>query len=158
MRALPLSLAAAAAALASAPALAAAPVTGLWSLPQGKTEIVIAECGQVLCGRIVSAARIEKNPDAVDKKNKDPDLRLRKLKGLMVLNGFTGGPSEWKGGTVYNPNDGSTYHATLALIDDDTLEVTGCIVRPLCKTAKLTRAHGPTQSGEAPAGFSLASR
>jgi uncharacterized protein (DUF2147 family) len=127
--------------LTTAPAQATSPATGLWTLGEGKAEIVIDECGQALCGRIVNAAKIAKNPDVVDKKNKDPDLRLRKLKGLLVLTGFTGGPTEWRGGAVYNPSDGSTYKATLRLVDANTLNVTGCIVRPLCKTTKLTRAR-----------------
>lgn len=147
----------AALALAAAPANAS-PVSGIWTMPQGETEIAISECGQTLCGRIVNASKIERNPDAVDKKNKNPGLRLRKLKGLLILSGFIGGPSRWKGGTIYNPSDGTTYNATIELIDQDTLKVTGCVVRPLCKSAKLTRsrsegaasAPSPIQLAQAP--------
>ena len=126
--------------LGTAPAKATPSVEGVWTMGEGKAQIAIEACGPSLCGRIVNARKIEKNPDAVDKRNKNPLLRLRKLKGLMVLTGFIGGPDEWKGGTIYNPDDGGAYPATLKLVDSDTLKVTGCIVRPLCKTARLTRA------------------
>lgn len=133
--------------LGAAPARAEPPVAGLWALAEGKGEILISECGGTLCGRIVTAAKIEANPDLADKKNRDPLLRLRKLKGLLVLTGFVGGPFEWRGGAVYNPDDGGTYRATLHLVDDDTLKVTGCIVRPLCKSARLTR-QGPQMKAD----------
>jgi uncharacterized protein (DUF2147 family) len=146
-------------ALGAAPARAGPAVAGVWSLGVGKAEIAISECGATLCGRIVDAAKIQKNPNAADKRNKDPQLRERKLKGLLVLTGFVGGPSEWKGGTIYNPSDGSTYRATLSLVNQDTLEVTGCIIRPLCKTTKLTRArNGETAKSAAGEGFATAKR
>jgi uncharacterized protein (DUF2147 family) len=149
----------AAIALASAPAHATLPVTGLWSLGEGKARISISECGETLCGRIVDAAKIQANPDIADKKNKNPLLRLRKLKGLLILTGFVGGPSEWKGGTIYNPDDGGTYRATIRMVDEYTLKVTGCIVRPLCKSAKLTRDSGHEATElSIESGFSVAKR
>lgn len=154
----------AAVSLASAPAHAMVDVTGLWSVNDGKAEIAISECGETLCGHLISAKKIETEPGVVDKKNHNPLLRLRKLKGLLVLTGFVGGPSEWKGGTIYNPDDGGTYSATIRLVNPDTLKVTGCIIRPLCKSAKLTRSSREPESGkpeDASAGgdsFSVAKR
>ncbi len=33
----------------------------------------------------------------------------------MFLSGFSGGPTQWKGGRVYNPDDGGTYKGTIKL-------------------------------------------
>jgi uncharacterized protein (DUF2147 family) len=118
--------------------------TGLWSLDQGKAEVEITICGEALCGQLISAAKIRANPDLEDKKNSDPVLKKRKVKGLTILRGFTGGPWEWRGGAVYNPDDGGTYHGVIRLIDGQTLKLTGCIIWPLCKSVKLHRTAGPT--------------
>lgn len=124
----------AAASLSVAPALAASPVEGLWRTPTNNGQVRISECGQALCGRIVDSDRIRADPNLADSKNKNEALRNRPLKDLLMLQGFTGGPTEWKGGTVYNPEDGGTYKGTLKLVDANTLKLTGCIVFPLCKT------------------------
>ncbi len=95
---------------------------------------MIAECGQALCGKIVTSDRIKFDASLPDARNKDPALRGRPLKDLQILQGFTGGPAEWKGGVVYNPEDGGTYKGSIRLVDPDTLRLTGCIFAPLCKT------------------------
>lgn len=126
--------------LGARPALAMTHVTGVWSVADGKAEISIQECGATLCGRLLNARKIEANPDIIDKKNKNVALRPRKLKGILVLTGFVSGdPGEWKNGSIYNPDDGGTYRATMKQVDDDTLKVAGCIVWPLCKSTRLKR-------------------
>ena len=47
---------------------------------------------------------------------------------------FTGGPTKWTGGKVYNPDDGGTYSGTIELLSDNQLKLKGCIVAPFCKT------------------------
>jgi len=61
-------------------------------------------------------------------------LRNRQLKGLTILQGFARGENGWDGGSIYNPDDGGTYKATITIADPDTLKLKGCIVWPLCKT------------------------
>ena len=122
------------AALASATAHAASPAEGLWRTSSRNGEVRIAECGQALCGTLVTSDGIKENPALADTENKDPALRSRLLKDLVFLQNFTGGPKEWKGGSVYNPEDGGTYKGTIKLVDADTLKLTGCIIFPLCKT------------------------
>jgi uncharacterized protein (DUF2147 family) len=124
----------AAAALAASAAHAASPAEGLWRTPSRNGEVRISECGQALCGRLVDSDGIRADPTLADTKNKDPALRTRTLKDMTLLQGFTGGPDQWKGGTVYNPEDGGTYKGTIKLVGADTLKLTGCIVFPLCKT------------------------
>ncbi|MEN5051881.1 DUF2147 domain-containing protein [Brevundimonas naejangsanensis] len=133
------ALAVAALALAS-PALASDP-TGLWQTPTNGGQVRIERCGQALCGVLVTSSHIRANPEVKDQRNKDESLRDRPLRGLRMLSGFTGGPTEWRGGSVYNPEDGGTYRGTITMTNDNTLRLRGCIVAPLCKTQTWTRVQ-----------------
>ncbi len=62
-------------------------------------------------------------------------------RALVILKGFSGGPTEWTGGEIYNAEDGKTYSATLTLNVNDTLNVRGCVFVPLCKTQTWTRVR-----------------
>lgn len=130
-----LTAASAAFALAgAAQAFAASPV-GEWSTPDKHGVVSISECdGGALCGKIVNGDDIRANPGALDVKNQDASKRTRTLKGMTIFYGVTGGPTEWKGGSVYNPEDGKTYHGSIKLVDDDTLTLSGCVWGPLCKS------------------------
>ena len=112
----------------------ASALDGLWRTPDYNAVVQISDCGAAVCGKLVDSDRIKANPDVADDKNHTASLRARPLKGLVFITGFTGGPSEWKGGSVYNPDDGGTYHGSMRLVDPDTLKLTGCIFAPLCKT------------------------
>lgn len=120
------------------PALAA-DITGRWRTPGNGGEVEVYKCGAAVCGRLISSAHIAREPGALDVKNQDQSLRDRKLKGLTFLTGFTGGPTEWKGGKVYNPEDGKTYSGSITATDANTLKLKGCVVAPLCKTQVWSR-------------------
>jgi len=126
-----------AAALAS-PALAGDP-TGLWQTPTNGGQVRITRCGQALCGALVTSDHIRAQPNARDEHNKNEAQRNRPLRGLTMLSGFTGGPTEWRGGSVYNPADGGTYRGTITMTNDNSLRLRGCIIAPLCKTQTWTR-------------------
>jgi uncharacterized protein (DUF2147 family) len=117
----------------AAPALAS-PIDGLWRSPSQNALVQIYGCDAAVCGKLIDSDRIEANPIVADDKNHTAALRARPLKGLVFIDGFTGGPTEWKGGSVYNPDDGGTYHGSMRLVDADTLKLTGCIIVPLCKS------------------------
>jgi uncharacterized protein (DUF2147 family) len=105
---------------------------GRWSTPSRHGVVEIAPCGGGICGRLVESDAIRANPDARDTKNaKAP---TRQLRGLMLLDGFHRDGNGWDGGTIYNPEDGGTYHATITMDGHDTLKLKGCIVWPLCKS------------------------
>ena len=137
----PLLLGAFAGAIAFTPAFAAAPLSGLWAISRNHVQIRIAPCGKTYCGRMVSADKLRQNPQIRDKMNRDPKLRSRPVQGLLVMTGFTGGPTKWTGGSVYNPDDGRTYKSEMILVADNTLKVTGCVIKPLCKSQTLTRVR-----------------
>ncbi len=122
------------------PALAATP-EGVWRTPGRGGRVELRACGPALCGRLLTTIGIAANPALSDGKNRNPALRTRLLKDLQIVQGFTGGPTEWTGGTVYNPVDGGTYRGKIVMVGDDQLKLTGCIVFPLCKTQTWTRAN-----------------
>ena len=134
---LPILAAAFAAALAG-PAFAQ-DATGLWQTETNGGQVEISHCGNSLCGKLVTSNHIKADPAVKDEKNKDASLRARPLKNMQMLYDFTGGPSKWTGGKVYNAADGGTYSGTITLLSANELKLKGCIVAPLCKTEKWTR-------------------
>ncbi|QDH73660.1 DUF2147 domain-containing protein [Brevundimonas sp. M20] len=127
-----------AAAALAAPAFAGDP-TGLWQTSTNGGQVRIVRCGQALCGTLVTSDTIRANPNTLDEHNADRAQRSRPLRNLPMLRGFVGGPTEWTGGSVYNPADGRTYRGTITLQGDNTLRLRGCVVAPLCRTQTWTR-------------------
>ena len=104
---------------------------GQWLTEKHDGIITIFRCGgETLCGK-VSWFRLrpnEPNPEARDLRNPDPALRGRSLCGLVFITGFKPvGADRWADGTVYDPEGGKTYHATLKLLPDGTLDLHGYI-------------------------------
>ena len=128
------------AALALAGAARAADVTGVWHTAEQGGLVEIDPCGDSVCGRLVTSSKLAGNPNLKDAQNKNPALRSRLLKGLVVLQGFHRDGAGWSGGQLYHPPSGSTYKGELRLAAPDRLEVTGCIVSPLCQTQIWLRA------------------
>lgn len=136
------ALAAAVASTLTGPAAAQSegPV-GLWQTPVHGGQVRIARCGQALCGTLVTSDNIRTNPDLRDFNNANRALRTRPVRNLPLLNGFTGGPTEWTGGSVYNPQDGRTYHGRIVVTGPNTLRLRGCVFVPLCRTQTWTRVR-----------------
>jgi uncharacterized protein (DUF2147 family) len=122
------------AAISFAGAAAASPIAGVWRTPVHNADIEVFDCGSAVCGKVINSDLLRANPEMKDVHNSDTGLRDRQVKGLQMISGFTGGPSEWKGGEIYNPDDGHTYHGTITMQDPNTLKLTGCVVFPLCKS------------------------
>ena len=128
-RQLSLALFAAAFALSAgvAQAQSSREILGTWKTPKHDGKVVIAECGNAICGRVIDGRELRRNPDQADVYNPDPDKRTRKIMGLNILEGYSGGPTEWSGGTVYDPQTGdSSSDSTLTLQSSDVLIVKGC--------------------------------
>ena len=122
----------------SAPAFAQ-DATGLWQTETNGGQVEIARCGNSLCGKLVTSNHIKADPAVKDAKNKDASLRNRPLKNMQMLYDFTGGPTKWTGGKVYNADDGGVYSGTITLTSPNSLKLKGCIVAPFCKTQTWTR-------------------
>ena len=128
-------------AVASASASASPPgLLGLWRTQEEQGVVEIFRCDSALCGRVVDAASLRENPDQRDIHNSDEALRERRVKGLVILENFTGGPRKWTGGPLYDPKTGDgAKSGSLTLKGTDTLKVKGCLVAFLCRTQTWTR-------------------
>jgi uncharacterized protein (DUF2147 family) len=127
------------AALAAASPAFAADITGVWATSSDNGRVHISPCGTGVCGRLVDADQIRANPNQTDDYNKDKARRSRKVKNLLLFSGYAGGPSEWKGGEIYDPKTGDTGRSgKLKLVSDNRLEVKGCL-GPICRTQHWTR-------------------
>jgi uncharacterized protein (DUF2147 family) len=122
----------------ASPALAQ-DVIGLWQTQTNGGQVEIARCGNSLCGKLVNSDHIKADPSVKDAKNKDAALRDRPLKNMQMLYDFTGGPTKWTGGKVYNAADGGTYSGTITMTSANSLKLKGCIIAPFCKTETWTR-------------------
>jgi uncharacterized protein (DUF2147 family) len=132
-------------ALLAMPANAMPAIDGRWLTPGGKSIVEIAPCNNgKRCGRI--AWLRDHAPDGGllrDAENHDPALRHRPVLGIELLAGFRSTPAGvWRGGRIYNPEDGRTYSAQLRRTDSRTLEVKGCALSIFCRTQQWTLVNG----------------
>ncbi len=126
--------------LATPLAAAAAGIIGLWATEKNNGRVLIEPCGAALCGRVVDGNQLRANPGQTDANNPDPAKRARRVKGIMILDGYRGSPPQWQGGSVYDPQTGDqTDDSTLTLVAPDTLKVEGCRLL-FCRTETWTRA------------------
>jgi uncharacterized protein (DUF2147 family) len=127
-------------ALTTAGAFAAEPsVIGDWLVKEGYGHVRIDNCG----GKMWGIVSWEKQP-GFDNENQDPAKKGRPLLGTPVLYAMAPAkePGKWTG-EVYNSQNGKMYQATISLSNEDTLELEGCLVWPLCQTQQWTRVKTP---------------
>ena len=121
---------------------------GIWATPKnnGKVSIEACENGGV-CARVIDGRQLRQNPNQADVLNPDLSKRTRRVMGLNILEGYTGGPTEWKGGTVYDPQTGdSSSNSTLTLTAPNTLVVKGCRF-VFCRSETWTKIQSTASSG-----------
>ncbi len=128
----------AAAATASLGAAEQASPYGQWRTPERGGLIEVSQCDGGLCGKVLGGTPGASAAEQLDRNNKNPALRSRPLLGMYIFRGLKPAGGSWKG-SIYNPNDGGTYAATVSLKSAGQLEVKGCVVWPLCKTQVWSR-------------------
>ncbi|WP_162173872.1 DUF2147 domain-containing protein [Acidocella facilis] len=137
----------AAGALLGAPASAQPSPQGWWLDQTGKAGIEIAPCGADLCGKIewLRAPLDAQGKPKTDIHNSNAALQNRPLCGLPILGRFTpDGPGSWKGGWIYDPENGKTYKSVMHLAPDGTLHVRGYVGIPLLgRSETWTRLPAP---------------
>jgi uncharacterized protein (DUF2147 family) len=112
---------------------------GVWQPSSGKAKVKIEKIGTKYYGKIVWL----KEPNdpttqksKVDKNNPDESMRNVPLKGYRMLKDFVyAGKEQWNEGTIYDPENGSTYSCEINMKDKNTLEIRGYIgVKALGRT------------------------
>lgn len=115
---------------------AASVIHGEWLTEGARAIVRIGPCtGEAaadrLCGTIawLWQPRDEAGQALTDRENPDAARRGRPLVGLDLLSGFRmSSPRQWSDGTVYNPEDGRTYKASLRLESAEEMTVEGCFL------------------------------
>jgi uncharacterized protein (DUF2147 family) len=104
---------------------------GIWEPSNGKARVKIEKIGEKYYGKIVWL-REPNDPNTgqpkVDKNNPDVSLRTVPLKGYRLLKDFKYlGKDQWDSGTIYDPENGSTYKCIIKMTDNNTLDIRGYI-------------------------------
>ncbi|MEM6523967.1 MAG: DUF2147 domain-containing protein [Bacteroidota bacterium] len=105
-------------------------ILGVWESGSGKARIKIDKSGDKYYGRIVwlREPKDENGKPKVDKNNPDEKLRNKPLLGYRMLKNFSFvGDKTWEDGTIYDPENGSTYSCTIEMKNKNTLDVRGFI-------------------------------
>jgi len=104
-------------------------IEGRWLSGDGEGWIEIRLAADGLIGVAAGSTTVTAGaPPRLDSKNPDPALRNRPIEGMTIMRGFEyQGDGRWTGGTIYDPNSGKTYRATVTLVDRDTLKLRGYI-------------------------------
>jgi uncharacterized protein (DUF2147 family) len=125
-------------------------ILGSWNTANMDAKIEIYKCDLEYCGRI-SYLREPNFPPKdkggmaglprVDRNNPEAEFRIRPLLGLRLIEGFYyAGNNTWKGGRIYNPEDGRKYKAKITLSQDNRLKLRGFVgVSLLGRTETWTR-------------------
>lgn len=102
---------------------------GVWTNEDGKAKFEIYQCGDKLCGKIVSLKEPNRNGKAkMDDNNPEKSQRTRPLMGLVFMKGFEyDGSNKWDEGTIYDPESGKTYSCYMKLLSNNKMEVKGYI-------------------------------
>lgn len=106
-------------------------ILGVWEPSNGKARVKVEKIGNKYYGKIVWLKEpndpVTSQPK-VDKNNPDESVRNVPLKGYRLLKDFTyTGKDEWTNGTIYDPENGSTYKCIIKMTDNNTLDIRGYI-------------------------------
>lgn len=104
---------------------------GVWEPSNGRSRIKIEKIGAKYFGKIVwlkEPIDPNTNKNKVDKNNPDTSMRNVPLKGYRILKDFVyQGKNEWSEGTIYDPENGSTYNCVINMKNDNVLDIRGYI-------------------------------
>ncbi len=106
-------------------------ITGYWFTPEKDCIAEIYLENDRLYGKLEwFKVEVDENGDPIkDEKNPNEKLRNKPLLKKVFLINFkrTEKPEKWKGGKIYNPNDGRSYKGEITHEGNDTLIVRGYI-------------------------------
>jgi uncharacterized protein (DUF2147 family) len=141
---------------ASATTAQAADPTGYWrKAEQGKypAKMQLYYCGgRSICVKIawLQNPRDSQGRELQDVRNVNPSLRGRTIEGMHIIRGMKQvSANQWKG-TVYNPEDGKTYSASVTLASSRQIVLKGCVASFLCREQVWLRTSAPPPREEEP--------
>lgn len=112
-------------------------IVGLWATKDEEAHVEITREGDTYAGKIVWLQEPIYPPDdergmagqkKVDRNNPDEKYHRRPIIGLEIMEGFDyAGDGLWKGGRIYDPDNGKTYKCKVTLQEDGSLHVRGYI-------------------------------
>lgn len=106
-------------------------ILGVWEPGNGKARVKIEKIGEKYYGKIVWLREpndANTGQPKVDKHNPDQSIRNVPLKGYRLLKDFKySGSNVWENGTIYDPENGSTYKCVIKMTDNNTLDIRGYI-------------------------------
>ena len=126
------------------------PVFGFWLVETQRSIIEIVPCGDSACGKIVWLIEPldEAGQPRTDHLNGDAKLTGRPLCGLEMINGFSrDDPGVWTSGSIYSPNEGKTYSASMKLRDGGTLKLRGYLLVPLFGKSQIWTREADDRGG-----------
>ena len=106
-------------------------LVGVCTIGNGKARVKVEKIGNKYYGKIVWLREpidpVTQLPK-VDKNNPDASMQNVPLKGYRLLKDFIySGKNEWTEGTIYDPENGSTYSCLITMKDNNTLDIRGYI-------------------------------
>lgn len=112
---------------------------GIWETSSGKARVKIDKIGNKYYGKIVwlkTPIDPETKKPKTDKNNPDESMRSKPLRGYRMLKDFVyKGKNTWEDGTIYDPENGSTYSCIITMKGDKVLNIRGFIgVKALGRT------------------------
>jgi uncharacterized protein (DUF2147 family) len=115
------------------------PIQGYWKNPSGSAIIVIAPCGQALCGTVAWASA---------EGRREASKSVSHVIGTRVLTGLRRSDGRWTG-SLFIPDDNVHVSARLQVLSGSGLRLTGCAFAGLfCRSQVWTRVEPPVPSGE----------
>lgn len=123
---------------------------GIWEPSHGKAKVKIEKIGSKYYGKIVWLKEPndpENGKPKVDKNNPDESMRSTPLRGYRILKDFEyTDKDEWTNGTIYDPENGSTYNCIIKMSDENTLDIRGYIgIQTLGRTDVWKRLKMPSK-------------
>ncbi|MFD2263057.1 DUF2147 domain-containing protein [Lacibacterium aquatile] len=121
-----------------------------WLTEKGKARVAFSPCptnGSRLCGSVVWLAEPNDKKTGqpkTDVLNKNPKEKGRPIVGMTMVENFTWRDDAWRGGTIYDPESGERYNATLQTDGRFELKVTGCVLF-LCRAQRWTEPKMETR-------------
>ena len=108
-------------------------IIGTWLSEKKDGVIKVSLVDGKFRGHLIAFKKEKKDLGKVvlDMNNPNDKLKIRELRGMIMLWGFKFDDDEWSGGKIYDPVSGKTYKSYMSLEDKNTLNLRGYVVFPI---------------------------